>query len=77
MLTARCLLTYDPTAHHVRLGRLVWSRGTVGDGQGYSAMLSLGFVSHLIGWSRTWHAWRLTFCGVTLHYQRSYGGSYV
>ena len=36
----KSVLRYDPTLRAIRLGRLMWTRGTVGDGKGYSVKLS-------------------------------------
>ena len=46
-----------------RLGTVVWQRGTVGDGVGYSCKLSVALLS------------RFPFLRIKLH--TSYGGIYV
>lgn len=58
----------------IRLFRLMWIRGTVGDGKGYSAMLSFGLSPRLIAFQKGWHEFRVWLLGVRIHYQRSYGG---
>lgn len=69
---------YDPSARMVRLGRIMWERGTIGDGEGYSAKLSLALRPVLFGWSRTaYPEWMLTVAGLRIHYQRAYGGRHV
>lgn len=66
---------YDPGLRALRLGRALWERGTVGDGNGYSAKLSLALHTKLFRW-RHWDGreWCLTLAGVRVHYQRAYGG---
>jgi hypothetical protein len=68
---------YDPTMRMVRLCRLMWERGRVGDGAGYSAKLSLALRPSLLGFSRARDEWFVTFAGVRVHLQRSFGGIQV
>lgn len=76
-LKIKPVLRYDPTQHKLRLFRLLWQRGKVGDGQGYSAKLSVSFVAHAFGWTREYAGWRLTVMGLQLHHLRAYGGAIV
>ena len=71
---ARRIFRYDPMARLFRLGRCVWQRGTVGDGQGYSVKLTLALHPRLWSYRREMTGFVLSVCGVRLHYQRSYGG---
>lgn len=75
----RCFLklfcTWSPEERVLRLGRLVWDRGRIGDGKGYSAKVSLALAPRLLSWSREYWGLVVTFLGVRLHYQRSYGGA--
>lgn len=57
-----------------RLLRVTWVRGTVGDGQGYSAKLSFGLRPVLFRWRRELFGWIVIICGLRIHYDRSYGG---
>ena len=61
-----------------RLCRVMWERGTVGDGKGYSVKLSIALGPKIISW-RWWDGREIeaTVLGLRLHYQRSYGGRYV
>jgi hypothetical protein len=40
----------------------------------YSAALSVNIVAHAFGLEREWESIRVTFLGIQLHYQRSFGG---
>lgn len=73
----RTVLRRDPSQRMLRLARVVWRRGTVGDGRGYSASLSLALRPALFSWRTEYSGWLLTVAGVRLHYQRSYGGIQV
>lgn len=58
-----------------RLVRLVWRRGTPGDGNGYTAKLSLSLAAKLFRFSREiLGGWTLVVFGLRLHHRRSYGG---
>jgi hypothetical protein len=61
----------------LRLFRVMWIRGTVGDGHGYSAKLSLALRPALFGFHREWQQFFVTVLGVRVHFQRSYGGIHV
>lgn len=61
----------------VRLFRIIWERGVVGDGQGYSAFFSVSLEPRLWRHERPLYGWAYTILGLRLHYQRSYGGSYT
>lgn len=71
------VIRYDPGNRLLRIGRVMWERGTVGDGQGYSVKLSLGLRPTLFRWRREGDGWLLTVLGVRPHLRRSYGGRFV
>ena len=74
-LRARWIGRYDASLRALRLGRVMWERGTVGDGDGYSSKLSLALHPRLLRWQRDpGRGWCLTLAGVRVHYQRAYGG---
>lgn len=60
----------------VRLFRLMWTRGTVGDGKGYSCKLSFAVRPTLFRFRREYGGWLLTLLGVRVHYERDYGGTH-
>jgi len=60
-----------------RLFRVTWTRGTVGDGTGYSCKLSLGLYPRIAGFIRGWNEWRLYVLGLRIHFQRDFGGIHV
>lgn len=68
---------YDPTMRMLRLCRWVWVRGTVGDGNGYSAKFSIALWPSAFHAARSFDGWAVTVLGVRLHLQRSYGGIYA
>jgi len=65
----------------IRLFRVMWIRGTVGDGKGYSCSFSVGLFPKVFRWEHgstvLADEWRLWFCGLRLHFQRSFGGIHV
>lgn len=71
------VMRWDPVAKLLRLGRLIYDRGTVGDGKGYSAKLSLALTSRLLRFRREFRGWIVTVLGVRVHYCRSYGGRFA
>lgn len=62
-----------------RLFRILWERGTVGDGEGYSAKFSVALSPVLFSFIERDAVtdWRMTILGVRLHYCRSYGGRFA
>jgi hypothetical protein len=58
----------------LRLFRLTWTRGTVGDGRGYSAKLTLALTPAFFALRRGYCDLAVTLLGFRVHYQRAYGG---
>ena len=74
-LKYKSVFRVDTIQRHFRLFRFLWQRGVVGDGSGYSAKLSVGFVAQIISFNRdTKTDWQVVLTGVRIHYCRSYGG---
>ena len=71
------VMTGSAAERKARLFRVMWERGTVGDGKGYSAKLAASLVLKLAEWQRYSDGWRATVVGLSLHYRRSYGGRFV
>ncbi len=71
------VMTWSAGEGKARLFRVIWERGTVGDGKGYSAKLAASLVLKLAEWQRYSDGWRATVVGLSLHYRRSYGGRFV
>ena len=72
------VLRFDEIQRHFRLFRVLWQRGTVGDGSGYSVKLSFALTPKLFLWHRDARTDRLcVFLGIRVHYVRSYGGIMV
>lgn len=61
----------------IRLFRLVWTKGVVGDGTGYSVKLSLAVQPKLYQFIREHNGWILFICGIRLHKLISYGGIFI
>ncbi|WP_424140942.1 hypothetical protein [Roseomonas chloroacetimidivorans] len=69
---------YDASNRLLRVGRLMWERGVVGDGNGYSAKLSFGLSWRLLPLVRRERdGWLVRVLGLRLHYRRAYGGRFV
>ena len=74
-LKYKSVFRVDTIQRHFRLFRFLWQRGVVGDGSGYSAKLSVGFVAQIISFKRDAKTdWQVVLAGVRIHYCRSYGG---
>lgn len=71
------VFTWSSTERKVRLFRIIWKRGIVGDGKGYSAFLSLSLVPHLFWWHSLWDGFDVVVLGLRIHHKRSYGGRFV
>ncbi len=62
----------------IRIFRVMWIRGTVGDGKGYSCCFSVGLFPEAFRWEhKSADEWRLWLCGLRLHFQRSFGGRHT
>jgi hypothetical protein len=73
----KSVMTVSKPEKKVRLFRLIWERGTVGDGKGYSAKLAVSMVPILVQFRRYSDGWRAALAGLSLHYRRAYGGRIV
>ena len=72
------VMRLDTIQRHYRLFRLLWTNGKVGDGNGYSAKLSVGLIAKLFSYTRlSRYDISLTVMGLRLHYARAYGGIIV
>jgi len=77
-LRIRWIFRHDETQRHLRLFRVLWERGHVGDGKGYSAKLAVGLTPRLIGFHRdTRTDFIVSVLGLRVHYSRSYGGIFT
>lgn len=70
------VMTWSAAERKARLFRVMWERGMVGDGKGYSAKLAASLVLKFAEWRRYADGWRLTLAGLSLHYRKSYGGRF-
>jgi hypothetical protein len=68
---------YDPTWPKVRLFRIVWNVGVVGDGEGYSRKLAFALRPRLFEWRRGCDEWRLVVLGIEVHARTAWGGRFV
>lgn len=71
------VLRFDPSWPKLRLARVMWKRGEVGDGNGYSSKLSFALRPSLFRFYSSWDGWRIVLLGVEVHMQRSWGGIYT
>ena len=77
-LRFKLVMRPDEIQGHYRLFRMMWEFGTVGDGQGYSNMVSVALQPKLFLLGRpSPGSWILVVCGVRIHRKRSYGGIFV
>ena len=75
--TIKWVFRYDKTSNMFRIFRLMWTRGVVGDGKGYSCKFSLGLLPRIWFFRRGFNEWHIIVLGFRLHYQCSYGGKHV
>jgi hypothetical protein len=68
---------YDPTWPKLRLFRIVWDVGMVGDGDGYSRKLAFALCPKLLSWQRGLDEWRLVVLGFEIHSRTAWGGRFV
>lgn len=69
------VMRFDEIQKHLRLFRIMWERGVVGDGNGYSVKLAIGLRPRLFEFIREQKTDVLvTIAGLRVHYSRSYGG---
>jgi len=62
----------------LRLFRLMWQSGIVGDRHGYSCMFTVALYPRLFRWEReSRDVWRLWVVGLRFHFERAYGGIHV
>ena len=72
------VMRLDTIQRHFRLFRAMWERGTVGDGDGYSAKLAVGVLPRLFAFQRLApHDVMVVLAGLRVHYSRSYGGRFA
>lgn len=76
-IRAKIVLRKDEIQRHFRLFRIMWETGTVGDGHGYSNMVSIAVQPKLFLWSRCGGTWLIVLCGVRIHRKRSFWGIFV
>lgn len=76
-LRAKIVMRHDEIQRHFRLFRIMWETGTVGDGRGYSNMVSVAIQPKLFTWTRCWGSWMIVIFGVRIHRKRSFGGRFV
>lgn len=71
------VLRLDRTAKLLRLFRIIWDRGDVGDGKGYSNSFSVALTPTLLRFRRECDGWIATVFGVRIHRQWSWGGRFA
>ncbi len=79
-LRLKKVLRYDEMQGHFRLFRVMWETGIVGDGKGYSNMVSVALQPSLFQWHRAnkgCREWMLVLFGVRVHRKFSYGGRFA
>lgn len=63
----KTVMTYEPPVKKVRLFRLRW--GTHPNDPGSTHMISVALQPALLRCSKEYNGWRLTVCGVNVHFQ--------
>lgn len=68
---------WSPSERIYRLLRIIWQRGTVGDGKGYSAMFTVSFCKKLFSIQRDQSSglgFYFILLGLRIHFQKAMGG---
>lgn len=66
---------YSPQEKVLRLARIMWQRGRVGDGKGYSAKFTISLCRRLLSFEpNRGSGWYLIAFGLRIHFQKSWGG---
>ncbi len=73
-MKVKTVFRLSPSERTFRLARVLWTRGVVGDGEGYSAKLSFAVRPVLFHRGPELFGWDVTVFGLRVHYQRAYGG---
>ena len=77
-LRYKTVMRRDNIQEFLRLWRIMWERGTPGDGKGYSAKFTVGLIKKAFAYQRDARTdWIVILAGIRLHYSRSYGGTFV
>lgn len=77
-MRVRPLFIHDPEQHKVRLVRVIWDVGTVGDGRGYSRKMTFALRRKLFAWNTfAREDWRIVILGFEVHSMTSWGGHYA
>lgn len=77
-LRCKWVFRIDTIQRHFRLWRIMYERGQVGDGKGYSVKVTIALAR--AWWARERLATydrMVIVLGLRLHYSRSYGGRFV
>ena len=75
-LKFKSVMRLDRRARMLRLFRIMWVKGIVGDGKGYSAQFSVALRPSLFQFHKEFSSYFLTLFGLRLHFERSYGGTH-
>lgn len=73
-LRFKAVFRRDPDARMIRLFRVMWETGTVGDGDGCSNSLTFALQPALFQLEREFGGWLLILAGLRIHRKRSFGG---
>ena len=77
-LRFKLVMRHDEIQGHYRLFRVMWEKGVVGTGEGYSNMVSVAAQPKLFLFDRpSPGSWLLVVCGVRIHRKRSFGGIFA
>jgi len=68
------VMSCDASRLLYRIGRIVWQKGCVGDGKGFSAKISLALTPLFFKKKFSFNERELCIFGVRIHYVKSYGG---
>lgn len=76
-LRLKTVFRLDTSQRRYRLFRVMWEVGTVGDGHGYSNMVSVAVQPKFFLWERDFGSWLIVVLGVRIHRKRNFGGIFV
>jgi len=76
-LIVKPVLRFSKRDKLFRIFRVVYNKGNVGDGKGYSAKVSLALMPVLVGFRKELFGFTLCFLGFRLHHKKAYGGYFT
>ena len=73
----KTVFRWDSGNKVLRLFSIMWCVGTVGDGKGYSAKITVALAPRFFMWRKEFYSYCLTIAGLRVHFAKNFGGIHV